>query len=163
MILSWCPWHLGDYYVGLLSVFRSWGREQFLEWVYNPTLMIVWGNQVDGQMPVGNCLSKNYHWKDENTAEKLKREHLKGPVVIHNINYTYMISITSTTSKCLCKMISNVGKMSYREQISWIISKIFLLLLVVLVRKEQISLERWDLLKFLGILMLSLASYYDFG
>ena len=21
MILSWCPWHLGDYYVGLLSVF----------------------------------------------------------------------------------------------------------------------------------------------
>ena len=64
-------------------------------------------------------------------------------------------------NQCLCKTISNVGKMSYSEQISRIISKISVLLLVELVRKDKISQR--DLHKFLWIYMLKLATYYDFG
>ena len=49
--------------------------------------------------------------------------------------------------QCLCKIISTVGKMSQSEQISSVISKIFVLLLIEVVfkvkNKVQILRELW--------------------
>ena len=54
--------------------------------------------------------------------------------------------------QCLCILISTVGKISYSEQIStYCILKIFLLLLVWLVRNVYILQEQWDFLKCLWI------------